>query len=665
MKEYFPLKTCKDVVAAVTSEVSVSDRQPNLTVLSVVLGLVEAQLTSLSFLVPSDSDASDPCLLLLNNSTTTGGNNNNDLSSSNNNDNTEDFNLPQVIPWSRVKDLVDKFRSLIKGSLDLSLLLDVKKQEIVGRVSDVIWSFLSPSVNGHSVSDSHHEASSSSSSHVQFLTSFILEKRLDSFGLTFAVMAGLQVLFPKTWFKDYFLTLSEDHSWISVVNEDVESVHGPLSRVEVTWHSKSDKRVLNCRSMEGGEGGVTAPFGDNWLYLRGHAVVCREVSLLVSALVSSINPSIGSSGDSLPLAVVQRRILSDFHSKGFLSKYPMSLGNLADLMELTTSQVGNHAVITSLYYEAVASSMTYYDSHHIYPYLYLAGYCFRSSRYSESLFHWKEASKVLSKYNYNPKEDEEAYKELQEISSDLIPYALNRISVSGTLTPDNYRDVIEFYDGLCSWEESSRWPVLHITWSKHFVSSLNKFPPSIRSRVKVSVTSTARVNDMTIDDRTAASPVDEEGQESIKTTDTGEEVSSKTSQEIRDIVKQCSRDPHFLLSTHHGQDGDDDQVAQTTTTEIRVSSKKMSELRDLLVKAEGKLNSSAIQLQLTAQSSLITFSKSCALKRQRNPTQHHLSIRVASPSSSTSSISPNDSFRSRADSSSGKRLRTSNSKYLQ
>ena len=782
MKEHFPLKTSRDVINAVLTEVT-SNQSPNLAALSVLLGLLEQQLTSPAFLVQhqevdEDEDNTNPYLLYLSNkkskkkshdddeedveSTTKETNNNVDddikkaviahdvdpttttttkTTTDNKHDNNKphehdnrsrsrrDFDLPQVIPWSRVKSLVEQFKALIKGSLDLSTLDLTYKQEVVARVSDVIWSFLSPVTShshSHASGDSEVSSTSSSSSHVQFLTSFLLDKKLDSFGLTFAVLAALQVLFPKTFSSDFYLTLSEDHSWISVVNDDSSSVHGPLSRVEVTWHGKTDKRVLNSRvnigdSGSGGHGGVKLPFGDNWLYLRGHAVVCDSLDLVVSALISSLNPSIGSNADSLPLAVIQCDILRSLHSKNFLTRYPMSLGNLADLMELTS--VTHHSpeedfIAEDLYYESISSSMTYYDSHHIYPFLYLAGYCFRTGKYGDALFAWKNASRVLSKYNYNPKEDEEAYKEFQEISTDLIPYALTQLLNShGGLNECHYRDVVEFYDGLCAWEESSRWPVLHVVWSKSFVSSLNKFPPGIRGRVSFVVsssTSSTTTQSMTMsfmtshhhhhshhhddnnnnNDDAPTSPVADDDLllSTTKTTSKEEDDDNnkrnnsnlRSSREIQDIVSKCSQDPVFLLksSMTNTDQLEEEETSPALLTEIRVSSKKMSELKDLLVKPEGKLNSSAIQLQLTAQSSLFTFSKSSSASKRSHHNSSLLSVTTTSSvnagspsSSSTSSISPNMTItdhhnhdnnmrpRSGSNSSSSDRKRLRTSKY--
>ena len=40
-----------------------------------------------------------------------------------------------------------------------------------------------------------------------------------------------------------------------------------------------------------------------------------------------------------------------------------------------------------------------------------------------------------------------------------------------------------FYDGLCSWEEGSATPILHIGWAKPMVATLSKFDPSVRQKV--------------------------------------------------------------------------------------------------------------------------------------------------------------------------------------
>lgn len=485
--------------------------------------------------------------------------------------------------------LLEQFKTLVKGSADLSLWSGLDKKEQVARTADLIWSYLSPSYG--KMSDEKGDSVSGDSAHVQFLTSFLLERRLDSFGLTFATLAAFQILFPKSS-ADLFLTLSEDHSWISIRQGNT------LTRVEVTWHGKIDKR-----------GPVSQSVSDNWLYLKGHAVVCDTAELTLAALISSMNPALSATVDSLPLAKVQRMLLSKLHDRGTLNRYPMALGNLADLVELSASATRVESVI-KLYYEAITSAITHYENHHIYPYLYLAGFWFRSRVYSHALFCWRNAANVVSRYNYNPKEDEEAYKEFQEIASDLIPYALNQLASGDPgLGPQHYRDLIEFYDGLCAWEESSRWPVLHIGWSKSFVSCLNKFPHTVRGQVTIKV---------------SEAPADATEEDTQKESFQESECKklSRSKEEIMKLVENCSKDATFLLSpTDVEEDSADRSVSPDSVdvtaltpvgpTEIKVSSQKMTSVKDLLTKSDGKLNSSAIQLQITAQSSLSTTSKGC------------------------------------------------------
>lgn len=50
-------------------------------------------------------------------------------------------------------------------------------------------------------------------------------------------------------------------------------------------------------------------------------------------------------------------------------------------------------------------------------YLCCLGYYFRNFRFGDALSAWKEASHVVSRYNFNPRDDEEAYKEFQGIAN--------------------------------------------------------------------------------------------------------------------------------------------------------------------------------------------------------------------------------------------------------
>ncbi len=93
-------------------------------------------------------------------------------------------------------------------------------------------------------------------------------------------------------------------------------------------------------------------------------------------------------------------------------------------------------------------------------------------------------------YKYS-KDDEEIYKEFMEIANELIPHTVKTASLS----PQTYREILQdpecfsyvlrFYDGICSWEEDSQTPVLHIGWAKPMVSTCSKFDAEVRARVDI------------------------------------------------------------------------------------------------------------------------------------------------------------------------------------
>ena len=63
----------------------------------------------------------------------------------------------------------------------------------------------------------------------------------------------------------------------------------------------------------------------SWLYVGGKPVVCSRYTE-VAALVSSINPSISATTDSLEVASLQQSLLWLLNDGDHLAKYPMALG---------------------------------------------------------------------------------------------------------------------------------------------------------------------------------------------------------------------------------------------------------------------------------------------------------------------------------------------------
>nr|AAH36287.1 Men1 protein [Mus musculus] len=369
-KTLFPLRSIDDVVRLFAAELG--REEPDLVLLSLVLGFVEHFLavnrvipTNVPELTFQPSPAPDP----------PGG-----------------LTYFPVADLSIIAALYARFTAQIRGAVDLSLYPregGVSSRELVKKVSDVIWNSLSRSYF-------------KDRAHIQSLFSFITGTKLDSSGVAFAVVGACQAL----GLRDVHLALSEDHAWV---------VFGPNGEqtAEVTWHGKGNEdrrgQTVNAGVAE-----------RSWLYLKGSYMRCDR-KMEVAFMVCAINPSIDLHTDSLELLQLQQKLLWLLYDLGHLERYPMALGNLADLEELEPTP-GRPDPLT-LYHKGIASAKTYYQDEHIYPYMYLAGYHCRNRNVREALQAWADTATVIQDYNYC-REDEEIYKEFFEVANDVIPNLL-------------------------------------------------------------------------------------------------------------------------------------------------------------------------------------------------------------------------------------------------
>uniref|UniRef100_A0A286Y4P9 Menin n=1 Tax=Cavia porcellus TaxID=10141 RepID=A0A286Y4P9_CAVPO len=368
-KTLFPLRSIDDVVRLFAAELG--REEPDLVLLSLVLGFVEHFL-AVNRVIPTNvpelsfqpSPAPDP----------PGG-----------------LTFFPVADLSIIAALYARFTAQ-RGAVDLSLYPregGVSSRELVKKVSDVIWNSLSRSYF-------------KDRAHIQSLFSFITGTKLDSSGVAFAVVGACQAL----GLRDVHLALSEDHAWV---------VFGPNGEqtAEVTWHGKGNEdrrgQTVNAGVAE-----------RSWLYLKGSYMRCDR-KMEVAFMVCAINPSIDLHTDSLELLQLQQKLLWLLYDLGHLERYPMALGNLADLEELEPTP-GRPDPLT-LYHKGIASAKTYYRDEHIYPYMYLAGYHCRNRNVREALQAWADTATVIQDYNYC-REDEEIYKEFFEVANDVIPNLL-------------------------------------------------------------------------------------------------------------------------------------------------------------------------------------------------------------------------------------------------
>uniref|UniRef100_A0A3B5QNK4 Menin n=1 Tax=Xiphophorus maculatus TaxID=8083 RepID=A0A3B5QNK4_XIPMA len=549
-KKFFPLKGIDGVVQLFDSELRKSE--PDLALLSLVLGFVEHFL-AVNRVIP--------------------------------------INVPGVrfeplepdcptscfptVELGMISALYERFTAQIRGAVDLSQYRRTasgSSRELVKKVSDVIWNSLSRSYF-------------KDRAHIQSLFSLITGTKLDSSGVAFAVVAACQVL----GLKDVHLALSEDHAWVIFGKNGEETA-------EVTWHGKGNE---DRRGQT-----VTAGVSEkSWLYLKGSYMKCDR-NMEVAFMVCAINPSLDLHTDSSELLQLQQKLLWLLYDRGDLDRYPMAMGTLADLEDQEPIPGKENPLQIHL---KVRSAQKFYNNEHIYPYMYLAGFHYRHRNVQEALKAWAEAAQVMQEYNYF-REDEEIYKEFFDIANDVIPTLLKETAtadgpgedgdgqmtaISALQDPECFAHLLRFYDGICKWEEGSPTPVLHVGWATYLVQSLSRFDSQVRQKVSI-ITKEPECQDD--DDQSSEDPREgrrrgprrESKLEDQKTDGTpkspsSESVSSPLSQQL---ASPCPAGPVVVFQ-----------------------SEKMKGMKELLCAA--KVNSSAIKLQLTAQSQV-------QMKRQKS-----------------------------------------------
>lgn len=337
----FPLRTIPDVMKLFRQQLTNRVEEPDLTLLSIVTGLIEHSLTTkvLESSVPGVTGLQQPHIEVIS-------------------------NFP-VIRYDVVEGLYKKFKNvlapieklLVKNTMDSKFA----SREIIKKVSDIIWNSLLRS-------------SYKDRAHLQSLYSYLCGSKLDCFGVAFAVVAGCQML----GYRDVHLAISEDHVWVVFGKTGEETI-------EVTWHGKGaeDKR---------GQSVAPGVESQTWLYVAGNPVVCSRY-MEVAAIVSAINPSLTATSACLEVADLQQQLLWQLYEMGHLKKYPMALGCLGELEEV--SPTPGRKSCEELYNESVRSAQVYYKNHHVYPYTYQGGFYYRRNRYREAFASWADSSDVI------------------------------------------------------------------------------------------------------------------------------------------------------------------------------------------------------------------------------------------------------------------------------
>ncbi|XP_043953786.1 menin [Gambusia affinis] len=601
-KKFFPLRGIDGVVQLFDSELRKSE--PDLALLSLVLGFVEHFLAVNRVIPinvpgvrfePLEPDCPTSCF--------------------------------PTVELGMISALYERFTAQIRGAVDLSQYRRTasgSSRELVKKVSDVIWNSLSRSYF-------------KDRAHIQSLFSLITGTKLDSSGVAFAVVAACQVL----GLKDVHLALSEDHAWVIFGKNGEETA-------EVTWHGKGNE---DRRGQT-----VTAGVSEkSWLYLKGSYMKCDR-NMEVAFMVCAINPSLDLHTDSSELLQLQQKLLWLLYDRGNLDRYPMAMGTLADLED--QEPIPGKENPLQIHLKAVGSAQKFYNNEHIYPYMYLAGFHYRHRNVQEALKAWAEAAQVMQEYNYF-REDEEIYKEFFDIANDVIPTLLKEtatadspgedgdgaegpdkenakqmMAVSALQDPECFAHLLRFYDGICKWEEGSPTPVLHVGWATYLVQSLSRFDSQVRQKVSI-ITKEPECQDD--DDQSSEDPREGRRRGPRRESKLEDQSSSPPTAPTSPPSQHPAAAPQpkkvgdgavRRRSSQGLRAGETDGTPKSPSSEsvssplsqqlaspcpagpvVVFQSEKMKGMKELLCAA--KVNSSAIKLQLTAQSQV-------QMKRQKS-----------------------------------------------
>ncbi|NXB17947.1 MEN1 protein, partial [Rhagologus leucostigma] len=222
---------------------------------------------------------------------------------------------------------------------------------------------------------------------------------------------------------------------------------GGSQTAEVTWHGKGNED----RRGQPVQAGVAER---SWLYLKGSYLRCTR-HMEVAFMVCAINPSIDGHTDSLELLQLQQ-----------------VWGRAGPGVGWGWARCGAGERHPQISPSSPPQRLLWllYDMGH------------------------------LDSYNYC-REDEEIYKEFFDVANDVIPNLLKEAAAEpppgaevgpgvgdpqiwgegeALQDPECFAHLLRFYDGICRWEEGSPTPVLHVGWATFLVQSLGRFDGQVR-----------------------------------------------------------------------------------------------------------------------------------------------------------------------------------------
>lgn len=237
----FPLRTINEVVRLFSQQCD--GLEPDLVLLSIVAGYIENSMSKVNEV--NLTSEFKPGLTSMTSEEDTEP----DVTTAN-------LKIEPQVNWHYIESLYKKFEAVIRGYCDPSLLESAKKpdaepqivRKLIKHVSDIIWNTLS-------------KAQYKDRPHLQSVYSYLTGNKLDCFGVAFAVVAGCQLLEV----PGVHLALSEDHAWVvfgpdgtetaevtwhGKGNEDKRGQPVDIIKAKTSWLYVAGQPVVCDRHME-------------------------------------------------------------------------------------------------------------------------------------------------------------------------------------------------------------------------------------------------------------------------------------------------------------------------------------------------------------------------------------------------------------------------------
>ncbi|KAL2078985.1 hypothetical protein ACEWY4_024729 [Coilia grayii] len=460
-KKHFPLRGIDGVVKLFEAELR--NPEPDLALLSLVLGFVEhflavnrvvpVNVPGVRF-EPLEPDCPSSCF--------------------------------PVVELGLLTALHERFTAQIRGAVDLTRYRrsgGISSRELVNKVSDVIWNSLSRSYF-------------KDRAHIQSLFSLITGTKLDSSGVAFAVVAACQVL----GLRDVHLALSEDHAWVIFGKDGEESA-------EVTWHGKGneDRRgqtvtagvnerswlylkgsYMKCdRSMEVAfmvcainpsldlhtDSTELLQLQQRLLWLLYERGDLDKYPMAMGTL-ADLEDQEPISGKENPLTIHMKAVES---AKKFYNNE-----HIYPFMYLAGYHYRHRDVKDAL--RAWAEAATVMQDYN---------YCREDEEIYKEFF--DIANDVIpTLLKETAAEGGVEGSEVPAEKADKVDACHSEKGsprqsavLSALQDPECFAHLLRFYDGICKWEEGSPTPVLHVGWATYLVQSLSRFDAQVRQKVSI------------------------------------------------------------------------------------------------------------------------------------------------------------------------------------